>query len=124
MSALRSICGLALLLALSAGAGLAQAPHGSPAPGRWQPPPPPKTWIAPQVKGYTDGIRAAWVDLAAGAQPHPERQVQYLKPPSGVKLDQRYFYREGFRKGYDLVYAHQRGNHQEPATAKVQHPGG
>jgi hypothetical protein len=106
--------GLTVLLALGGGSAFAQAPHGTPVPGRWQPPPPPKNWTTPEVKGYTDGVKAAWLDLAAGATRHPERQVLYQKPPSGVKLDQRYFYRLGFRDGYDLVYAHE---HREPQSA-------
>jgi hypothetical protein len=96
--------------------GFAQAPHGTPAPGRWQPPAPPKGWTAPEVRGYGDGVKAGWMDLAAGVKAHPERQVLYQTPP--VKVDQRYFYREGFRKGYDVVYAHERGDGTQPAGAK------
>jgi len=110
-------CGLGLLLALSSGSLGAQAPHGTPAPGRWQPPPPPKSWTAPEVKGYTDGVTAAWGDLAAHLKPHPERQVLYQKPPATVKLDERYVYREGFRRGYDVVYAHQQPEDLPPAKA-------
>lgn len=116
----RSVGVLVLTLALGVGPALTQAPHGTPAPGRWQPPPPPKNWTAPEVKGYTDGVDAAWVDLAAGLKPQPQRHLIYKTPPSSVKLDRRYFYRLGFRDGYNLVYAHERGDESQPAKAAIQ----
>lgn len=112
-----------MVLALG-GAAVAQASPGTTATqgksvaGRWQPPPPPQSWKAPEVKGYTDGVKAGWMDLAARAKPHPERQLLYRKPPASIGVGQRYFYREGFRKGYDVVYAHHRLGEQRGASAK------
>lgn len=108
----------AAALGLGAGGAVAQAALGTAAQGRWQPPPPPQSWKAPEVKGYTDGVKAGWMDLAARAKPHPERQLLYRKPPASIGVGQRYFYREGFRKGYDVVYAHHRLGEQRGASAK------
>ena len=100
---------LALLLPL-AGPGMlwAEAPRASSTPARWQPPPPPKIWTAPEDHGYMDGVDAAWLDLADHLRPKPSRHLIYQKPPASVKVNRRYFYREGFRKGYDVVYTHAR----------------
>lgn len=107
------VCALALL------AGMAwPAPAQGTGAQSWQPPPPPKSWKSPEVKGYTDGVRAGWLDLDAGAKAHPGRQLLYRQPPSTIALDQRYFYREGFRKGYDAVYAHHRREEKQAQTGK------
>ena len=94
-------------LILTAMPVLAQAPHGTRAPGRWQPPPPPKNWTTSEVTGYTDGVTAAWADLTAGLNPKPQRHGVYKAPPPSVKPDWRYFYRLAFRKGYFVVFAHE-----------------
>jgi hypothetical protein len=65
-------------------------------------------------------VDAAWVDLAARLQPQPQRHLIYKTPPSSVKLDLRYFYRLGFRDGYNLVYAHERGDASQPAQGASQ----
>lgn len=87
--------------------GVAQNQQG-PNPGQWQPPPPPSTWTSAEHFGYMMGVQAAWADLADHLAPKPSRHLDYLHPKN-VKLNRRYQYREGFRKGYRVVYQHMRG---------------
>src|SRR5579875_1252225 len=96
----------ALVLVATSVALAAQTPAGSQQ-GRWQPPPPPKTWDAQEHHGYMDGVDAAWLDLTDKLAPRPSRHLQYRNPPN-VPVSRQGLYRTGFRKGYDAVYAHEK----------------
>lgn len=87
---------------------------------RWQPPPPPRSWPAQKDHGYMDGVQAAWLDLSSGYKPQPSRHMQYRQPPDTV-ISGRYWYREGFRRGYQAVYRHNRKVHPHHPDLAVQH---
>lgn len=95
---------LALLMLAVPALSAQNQPSGQ---GRWQPPPPPRSWTAQEHHGYMDGIDAAWLDLADKLPASPARHMQYKNPP-GVPIARQGLYRTGFRKGYQAIYDHQR----------------
>ena len=104
------------LILLLGGGGLllvAENPHAGP--DGWQPPPPPKNWTAQEHHGYMDGVEAAWIDLAGHLPPKPSRHPKY-QHPRNVPVSRQYWYREGYRKGYQVVYRHERGNQGQEAS--------
>jgi hypothetical protein len=95
---------LVLGLALSGGAALAvhaQEP--------WQPNEPQGSWSHAWHSGFHDGIEAARHDMDARRPPDPDRHDNFRHPD--LPREERADFREGFRRGYQMVYDHDGRHH-------------
>lgn len=100
----RSATALVLGLALSGGAALVVHAQGPPPPGTWSPDEPQGSWSHAWHSGFHDGVEAARHDVEAGRPPDPDRHDTFRHPD--LPHDQRADFREGFRRGYHMVYDH------------------
>jgi len=91
-------------LALAGGTAVAVHAQGPPPPGAWQPVEPPGSWSHAWHSGFHDGVEAARHDIDAGRPPDPDRHDKFRHPD--LPRDQRDDFREGFRRGYHMVYEH------------------
>ena len=102
---------LKVLLALAAGFALtaavtpsAHALAASPQVTiQWgEPAPPPGSWSDAWHHGFHAGARAAHDDIGRGLPPDPDRHEDFRHPhvPHGQRND----FRDGFRRGYQMVY--------------------
>jgi hypothetical protein len=72
---------------------------------QWQEPgPPPGNWSQAWHSGFHDGAIAAHHDISANRPPDPRRHDTFRHPD--VPHNQRRDFREGFRRGYQMVYHH------------------
>jgi hypothetical protein len=100
----RTATALVLGLALSGGVSLAvHAQEGPPPPG-WVPDAPQGNWSSAWHSGFHDGIEAARHDVDAHRSPDPGRHDNFRHPDR--PRDERADFREGFRRGYQMVYDH------------------
>ena len=106
--AIGSFLGLALTLALSpafmSGTALAAHAQEGPPPGDWQPVEPPGQWSRAWHSGFHDGMVAARHDIDDHRPPDPSRHDNF-RHPDLARVDRPDF-REGFRRGYQMVYDH------------------
>lgn len=100
----RTALALVLGIALTGGTGLAVLAQGPPPPGAWEPQEPQGSWSNAWHSGFHDGIDAARHDVDAGRPPDPRRHDKFRHPD--LPRDQRDDFREGFRRGYHMVYEH------------------
>jgi hypothetical protein len=95
-------------LALSGGTAIAvHAQEGPPPPGAWQPDEPQGNWSHGWHNGFHDGAVAAQHDIESHRPPDPNRHDNFRHPD--LPRDQRSDFREGFRRGYQMVYDHAHG---------------
>jgi len=104
MSKTRTALALVLGIAMTGGTGVAVLAQGPPPPGAWEPQEPPGSWSNAWHSGFHDGIDAARHDVDAGRPPDPRRHDKFRHPD--LPRDQRDDFREGFRRGYHMVYEH------------------
>jgi hypothetical protein len=105
----KSVTALVLGLALSGGTVLAVHAQEGP-PGRyWNPDEPQGNWSQAWHSGFHDGIEAAHHDIDAHRPPDPDRHDKFRHPD--LPRDERGEFREGFRRGYQMVYDHDWHHH-------------
>ena len=77
--------------------------------GPWQPNEPQGQWSRAWHSGFRDGVDAARHDIDARRPPDPRRHDKFRHPD--LPRDERGDFREGFRRGYQMVYEHSMGEH-------------
>jgi hypothetical protein len=95
---------LLLGMTLSGGTGMVAYAQGPPPPGAWEPVEPQGSWSQVWHSGFHDGVDAARHDIEAGRPPDPHRHDKFRHPD--LPPDQRHDFREGFQRGYHMVYEH------------------
>lgn len=91
-------------LALTGGTAVAVHAQEGPPPGAWQPVEPEGSWSQAWHSGFHDGIEAARHDIDANKPPDPDRHDNFRHPDR--PRDERADFRDGFRRGYHMVYEH------------------
>lgn len=104
MKHLKSLFVVLLGLAMTGAMVPVAAAQEGPPPGQWQPGPPPGQWSQAWHSGFQDGIVAAHHDIDAHRPPDPNRHDNFRHPD--LPRYQRRDFREGFRRGYRMVYDH------------------
>lgn len=92
-------------MALAGGTGMAAFAQE----GGWQPMEPQGSWSHAWHSGFRDGVDAARHDVDAGRPPDPRRHDKFRHPD--LPRDQRHDFREGFERGYHMVYEHRMHGH-------------
>jgi len=101
---------MVLLLGAALSGGMTLAIHAQEGPpGGWQPMEPPGSWSHAWHSGFHDGAVAARHDIDAGRPPDPNRHDDFRHPD--LPRDQRQDFRDGFRRGYHMMYDHEWHHH-------------
>ncbi len=94
---------MVVVLGLVLSGGMALAVHAQDG-GGWRPDEPQGNWSSAWHSGFHDGIDAARHDIDAHRPPDPNRHDNFRHPDR--PRDERADFRDGFRKGYHMVYDH------------------
>lgn len=72
--------------------------------GQWEPVEPQGQWSDAWHHGFHEGVEAARRDLHEGRRPDMDDHREFKHPD--VPRELRHDYREGFRRGYNMVVEH------------------
>lgn len=106
---MKSRAGVTWIIGLALAAGPAMIATAQQ--GQWEPVEPQGQWSSAWHQGFHEGAEAARRDMNQGRHPDADDHPEFRHPDVGGP-EMRHDFRDGFRRGYNMVVEHQmHGDH-------------